>query len=109
MFKSRIKFSIYISFSICADTAYKNPLGDVIFNNDSSSIDAIGSLVKENIWNKNETFYYLDFPTVGRAGFPCMTTKDSVDPIRSCMQSGVMTQHFVTLAALYHYYGKGIF
>ena len=83
---SRVKFSIsWTSFSVCADKSYKNPLEDIIFNNDSFTIDGIERLVKENTWDKNEIFYFLDFPTVTHPGFPCMTTKDSVDPIRPCM------------------------
>ena len=51
----------------------------------NSSLGEIESKVKRNVWQRNETFYFLDFPTEKTPGFPCMTTEESVDPNKPCM------------------------
>ena len=51
----------------------------------NSSLAEIESKVKRNVWPRNETFYFLDFPTEKSPGFPCMTTEESVDPNKPCM------------------------
>ena len=51
----------------------------------NSSLGEIESKVQRNVWLRNETFYFLDFPTEKTPGFPCMTTEGSVDPNKPCL------------------------
>ena len=41
-------------------------------------------LVKENVWKRNETFFFVNHPSMKAPGFPCITTADSNDPGRPC-------------------------
>ena len=73
-----IYFKIHIS--VCMDNVYKKSIDQFLFQNDSITVAALENLVKENTWKKNETFFFVNYPTPTVGGFPCMTTKDSVDP-----------------------------
>ena len=70
--------------TICPNYAFKEILEVEMFQG-NSSLGEIESKVKRNIWPRNETFYFLDFPTDKTPGFPCMTTEESVDPNKPCM------------------------
>ena len=50
----------------------------------SASIKVAEKLAKENVWRRNETFYFVNHPTVKTNGFPCMTTRDSMDAGKPC-------------------------
>ena len=41
-------------------------------------------LVKENVWKRNETFFFVNQASSKKKGYPCMTTKDSSDPGKPC-------------------------
>ena len=69
-----------ICISVCMDNVYKKSIDQFLFQNDSITVAALENLVKENTWKKNETFFFVNYPTPTVGGFPCMTTKDSVDP-----------------------------
>ena len=58
------------------DNVYKHSIDQFLFHNDSITVDVIENLVKENTWKKNETFFFVNYPTPSLGGFPCMTTKD---------------------------------
>ena len=72
-------------FSVCVDNIYKKDIFQYFYKNQSLTVDEIENLVKENIWNKNETFYFVNYPSPSNPGFECMTTKDSVDSNEPCM------------------------
>ena len=67
------------------DYVYKKSIDQFLFQNDSITVDAIENLVKENTWKKNETFFFVNYRTPSLDGFPCMTTRDSVDPNKPCI------------------------
>lgn len=69
-------FEIYIS--VCMDNVYKTSIDQVLFQNDSITVDDLENLVKANIWKKNETFFFVNYPSANVGGFPCMTTKERV-------------------------------
>ena len=83
IFCNSIYFKIYTS--VCMDNVYKKSIDQFLFKNDSITVDDLENLVKENTWKKNETFFFVSYPTPKVGGFPCLTTKDSVDPSKPCM------------------------
>lgn len=72
------------SVTICPNYAFKEILEVEMFQG-NSSLAQIESKVKRNVWARNETFYFLDFPTRKTPGFPCLTTEESIDPNKPCM------------------------
>ena len=82
--EEKMKEKEYPSVSICPFYAYKEDLEDFLFNNKSSSLVDIERLVKSNIWKRNETFYFVSYPSEKDPGFECMTTPDSYDFVKPC-------------------------
>ena len=74
----------YASISICPFIAFKHNIEHQMFKNETVSLSEIGKLVRENAWKRNETFYFVSYPTNDDPGFECFTTKDSVDRLRPC-------------------------
>ena len=72
------------SVTICPNYAFKEILEVEMFQG-NSTLDKIEARVKRNVWTRNETFYFVDFPTRQTPGFPCLTTEESIDPNKPCM------------------------
>ena len=66
------------------DNAYKAGFDDLFFRNESITVAEIGEIVKENVWRRNETFYFVNFPSDSDGGYPCITSRDSIDPNKPC-------------------------
>ena len=66
------------------DHIYKKDFDDLLFVNQSVSLREIEDHVKENVWMKNETLYFVDFPSKSNPGYECSTTKDSYDSNKPC-------------------------
>ena len=71
------------------DNVYKTSIDQVLFQNDSITVDDLENLVKANIWKKNETFFFVNYPSANVGGFPCMTTKERVHCIHRFIATGV--------------------
>ena len=72
------------SVSICPFIAFKDNLEDQMFRNETISLEDIKRLIDENAWKRNETFYFVSYPTDTDPGFECLTTKDSIDRTKPC-------------------------
>ena len=71
----------YPSVSVCVENTVK------IYENfltDEFTFEQTKSLIKENVWKRNETFFFVNQPSAKTKGYPCMTTKDSSDPGKPC-------------------------
>ena len=66
------------------DHIYKKSFDDLLFINQSITVGDIEDLVKERVWKKNETLYFVDFPSNSNPGYECMTTKDSYNSNKPC-------------------------
>ena len=75
----------YPAISVCVDNAYKAGFDDLFFRNDSISVKEVEEIVKENVWKRNETLYYVNFPSDNNPGYECMTSRDSYDPNKPCL------------------------
>ena len=81
--------------SVCVDHVFKASFDDLFFRNDSITVEEIGDIVKKNVWSRNETFYFVDFPSDSNSGYPCMTSRDSYDPNKPCMFPFYWGDHFL--------------
>ena len=79
-----MSYKYHIENSVCMDNIYKKDFDDLLFVNQSITVGEIEDLVKENVWKKNETLYFVDFPSNSNPGYECMTTKDSYDSNKPC-------------------------
>ena len=75
----------YPAISVCVDNAYKDGFDDLFFRNNSISVKEVEEIVKENVWKRNETLYYVNFPSDNNPGYECMTSRDSYDPNKPCL------------------------
>ena len=75
----------YGSMSICPYFAFKKNLEDLMFKNETIVLDDVQKLVDENVWKRNETFYFVSYPTNEEPGYECLTTKGSVDNKKPCI------------------------
>lgn len=66
------------------DHIYKKDFDDLLFINQSITVEEMKDLVKENVWKKNETLYFVDFPSYSNPGYECMTTKDAYNSNKPC-------------------------
>ena len=71
----------YPSVSVCVQNTFKKSLDGILFNR---TLIKAENLAKENVWKRNETFYFVNHPTVKTNGYPCFTTRDSVDQGKPC-------------------------
>ena len=72
----------YPSISVCVQNALKKYVD--ISQQSRLTFAKTKELVEQNIWKRNETFFFVNQPTVKSKGYPCMTTKDSSDPGKPC-------------------------
>ena len=66
------------------DHIYKKQFDDLLFINQSITLGEIEDLVEERVWKKNETLYFVDFPSNSNPGYECMTTKDAYNSNKPC-------------------------
>ena len=74
----------YPSISVCVEYAFKKYLEEEIFNPSLPSLNETEKLARENVRKKNETFFFVNHPSVKSNGYPCFTTKESTDPGKPC-------------------------
>ena len=72
----------YPSITVCKEYTYKKYIDDIILGN--LTLEETENVVKTHLWNRNETFYFVNQKYTNRNGFPCMTTTESTDPGRPC-------------------------
>ena len=75
------KYIQYPSITVCVQNTFKISLDDKLKN---ALVKEAEILAKENVWKRNETFYFVNHPTVKTNGYPCMTTRDSTDSGKPC-------------------------
>ena len=80
--KNRMEKVQYPSVSICVQNAIKTYV-DISNNSNLSFIETM-NLIKENVWKRNEAFFFVNQASGNSSGFPCITLKDSFDPGRPC-------------------------
>ena len=73
----------YPSISVCTKYAFKKYIDPEISGN--MSLKEKEQLIKNNIWKRNETFYFVNQKSDSNDGFPCITTRESDDPGRACV------------------------
>ena len=73
----------YPSISVCTKYAFKKYIDPEISGN--MSLKEKEHLIKNNIWKRNETFYFVNQKSDSNDGFPCITTRESDDPGRACV------------------------
>ena len=73
----------YPSVTVCVEFTFKKYIDEKIYST-NFSLKETESLIKENFWKKNETFYFVNQKSNTREDFPCMTTSESSDPGRPC-------------------------
>lgn len=69
--------------SVCAEYSFKKYIDGVILRNETN-LGKAKKLIKSNIWNRNETFYFVNHKSPQLGDFPCMTTSESPDRGRPC-------------------------
>ena len=72
----------YPSVSVCIEYTFKTYLDDEISKN--NSLKKIEALVKDNVWKRNDTVYFLNQRNSKIADYPCLTTSESSDAGRPC-------------------------
>ena len=80
--KNRIEKVQYPSDTVCVENAMKTGL-DISYENNFSFNDTRNK-IKENLYNRNETFFFVNQASSKSLGYPCITSKDSSDPGRPC-------------------------
>ena len=74
----------YPSISVCSKNTFRgNNVTDVLLSNNVSFNDK-KMLALENIWKKNELFYFLSHPGISGMRYPCVTLNDGTDPGKPC-------------------------
>ena len=73
---------LYPSVSVCVDYGFKHVIDNQVSGN--FSVNQTESLIRKYVWVRNETFYFVNHPTIESEGYPCITTQQSVDPRRPC-------------------------
>ena len=73
----------YPSVTVCVEFTFKKYIDEKIYSN-NISLEETESLIKKNIWKRNETFYFVNQKSNIREDFPCMTTSESADPGKPC-------------------------
>ena len=73
----------YPSVTVCVEFTFKKYIDEKIYSN-NISLEETEALIKENIWKRNETFYFVNQKSNIREDFPCMTTSESADPGKPC-------------------------
>lgn len=74
----------YPAISICPSNSMKKDIDDILFNDEEFNVSDVESMVKENSWSLNETFYFVSFPTKASPGYECLTMKGTNDPGKPC-------------------------
>ena len=72
----------YPSVSVCVENALKSVVD--ITHQSNLSFDETSYLVKKSVWKRNETFFFVNQPSIASQGHPSMTTKESQNPGRPC-------------------------
>ena len=80
--KNHIEKVQYPSVTVCVEYALKKFVD--ISNQSNLSYIETKNLIKENIWNRNETFFFVNQASNIYPGYPCITSKGSYDPGRPC-------------------------
>ena len=74
----------YPSVTICPSSATKSKVHSTMFNS-NISFEEMRSIYTSNVWNRNETIFFLNHKTGPDIGFPCMTSsEDLFDPGKPC-------------------------
>ena len=68
--------------SVCTEYTFKKYIDEEILSN--LSMSETKNLVKSVLWKRNETFYFVSYPSEKDLGFECMTTPDSYDFVKPC-------------------------
>ena len=71
---------LFPSISVCPNDQFKKNIYAHIFENISVDLEEIYSIVDENVWKRNETFFFVNAPTYDSdsSGYPCLTTKEQL-------------------------------
>ena len=72
------------SLSFCPYPAMKERTDPLIFNDSNLTGSEILQSIRNSIYKKNETFFYVSYQTRDNPGFECLTTKDSHDGNKPC-------------------------
>ena len=70
----------YPSISVCVQNAFKKYVD--ISQQSKLTFWKTRELVEQNVWKRNETFFFVNHPTVKSKGYPCMTTKESREALQ---------------------------
>ena len=70
----------YPAVSVCVDNAFKSYLESTIFNMSLDNFSEIETIVKDNVWTREETFFFLNQQRTENFGFPCFTSANTNDP-----------------------------
>ena len=91
------------SLSFCPYPAMKERMDPLIFNDSNLTGSEILQSIRNSIYKKNETFFYVSYQTRDNPGFECLTTKDSHDGT-SCPDFTIQRQaHPAPLCARRHH------
>ena len=81
--KTKVTTLQFPSVSVCAEYSFKKYIEGFILRNETN-LERAEELIKSNIWNRNETFYFVNHKNPKIGDFPCMTTSESPDKGRPC-------------------------
>ena len=71
----------YPSVTVCPSLPLKKKDG---IKNFPISVKAVEDVFKKDHKTIHDTFYFVDHPSKSNKGFPCMTTRNSYDPVKPC-------------------------
>lgn len=81
--KTKVAILQFPSVSVCVEYSFKKYIDGVILRNETT-LEQAETLIKSNIWKRNETFYFVNHKNLPIGDFPCMTTSESPDRGRPC-------------------------
>ena len=81
--KTKVANLQFPSVSVCVEYSFKKYIDGVILRN-GTNLERAGKLIKSNVWNRNETFFFVNHKNPQVGDFPCMTTSESPDRGRPC-------------------------
>ena len=71
--KNHIEKVQYPSVTVCVENAMKTVVD--ISNGSNYSFNETRNKIKENVWKRNETFFFVNQASSKSPGFPCLTSK----------------------------------
>ena len=72
------------SLSVCPKYTFKETSVTRKLLISNESVGQKINLVRENIWKKDDVFYFVNHPGIFGPGFPCVTLNDGTDPGNPC-------------------------